>query len=155
MTFCRKQRWLRSLWAPLYQRAGGDLFWVKTLVYNVALPTKIQTAFDHFTNGDWEEHISQVNFFILKSRVPIALLSNVKWIVQVNQVKVKVAQMCLTLCNPMAYTVHGILQAGIVEWVAFPSSRGSSQPRDRTQVSCIAGGFFPSWATRNLPKNAQ
>ena len=59
-------------------------------------------------------------------------------------VKVKVAQSCLTLCNPMDYTVHGILQARIREWVAFPFSRGSSQPRDRTQVSLIAGGFFTS-----------
>ena len=48
----------------------------------------------------------------------------------------------------MDYIVHGILQARILEWVAFPFSRGSSQPRDRTQVSHIAGGFFTSWATR-------
>jgi len=40
--------------------------------------------------------------------------------------------------------VHGILQARILEWVAFPLSRGSSQPRDQTQVSCLAGGFFTS-----------
>ena len=60
------------------------------------------------------------------------------------KVKVKVAQSCLTLCNSMDYTVHGILQARILEWVAFPFSRGSSQCRDRTQVSCIAGGFFTS-----------
>ena len=44
--------------------------------------------------------------------------------------------------------VHGILQARILEWVAFPFSRGSSKPRDPTQVSHIAGGFFISWATR-------
>ena len=44
--------------------------------------------------------------------------------------------------------VHGILQARILEWVAFPFSRGSSQPRDRTQLSHIAGGLFTSWATR-------
>ena len=62
--------------------------------------------------------------------------------------KVKVAQSCLTLCDPMDDTVHGILQARILEWVAFPLSRGSSQPRDRTQVSSIAGGFFTSWVTR-------
>ena len=43
---------------------------------------------------------------------------------------------------------HGILQAGILEWVAFPFSRESYQPRDQTQVSCTAGGFFTSWATR-------
>ena len=66
--------------------------------------------------------------------------------------KVKVAQLCPTLCDPMDYTVHGILQARILEWVAFPFSRGSSQPRDQTQVSCIAGGFFTSWATREAQK---
>ena len=44
--------------------------------------------------------------------------------------KVKVAQLCLTLCDPMEYTVHGILQARILEWLAFPFSRGSYQPRD-------------------------
>ena len=51
----------------------------------------------------------------------------------------KVVQSCLTLCDPMDYTVHGILQARILEWVAFTFSRGSSQPRDQTQVShsCI------------------
>ena len=45
---------------------------------------------------------------------------------------------------PMDYTVHGILQARILEWVAFPFFRGSLQPRDQTQVSHIAGGFFTS-----------
>ena len=50
--------------------------------------------------------------------------------------------LCLTLCDPMDYTVQGILQARILEWVAFPSSRGTSQPRNRTQVSHIAGELF-------------
>ena len=58
------------------------------------------------------------------------------------KVKVKFAQSCLTLCDPMNYTVHGILQARILEWGAVPFSRRSSQPRDGTQVSHIAGGFF-------------
>ena len=62
--------------------------------------------------------------------------------------QVKITHSCPILCNPMGYIVHGILQARILEWVAFPFSRGSSQPRDQTQVSCIAGQFFPSWATR-------
>ena len=64
------------------------------------------------------------------------------------QSAVKVAQLCPALCDPMDYTVHGILQARILEWVAIPFSRGSSQPRDQTQVSRIAGGFFTSWATK-------
>ena len=58
------------------------------------------------------------------------------------KVKVKVTQSCLTLCDPMDYTIHGILQARILEWVAITFSRGSSQPRDRTQVSLTAGRFF-------------
>ena len=57
---------------------------------------------------------------------------------------VKVTQSCPTLCDPTDYTVHGILQTRIVVWVAFPFSRGSSQPREQTQVSRIAGGFFTS-----------
>ena len=48
----------------------------------------------------------------------------------------------------ITWIVHGILQARMLEWVAFPFSRGSSQPRDWTQVSHITGGFFTSWATR-------
>ena len=64
--------------------------------------------------------------------------------------KVKVAQSCLTLCDPMDYTDHAILQTRILKWVAFPFSRGSSQPRDGTQVSCIAGAFFTNWAIRKF-----
>ena len=57
-----------------------------------------------------------------------------------TQSEMKVAQLCLTLCDPMDYTVHGILQARI----SFPFSRGSSQPRDQTQVSRTGGRFFSS-----------
>ena len=48
----------------------------------------------------------------------------------------------------MDYTVHGILQARILEWVDIPFSRRPSQPRDQTQVSHIAGRLFTNWATR-------
>ena len=51
-------------------------------------------------------------------------------------------------CSPPGSSVHGFLQARMLEWVAIPFSRGSSQSRDRTHVSHIAGGFFTSWATR-------
>ena len=58
-----------------------------------------------------------------------------------------VAHLCLTLCDPMncsppGSSVHGILQAKILEWVASPFSKGWSRPRDRTRVSCITEGFF-------------
>ena len=59
----------------------------------------------------------------------------------------KVAQSCLTLCKSVDYIAHGILQARILEWVAFLFSRVSFQPRDRAQISHIAGRFFTSWAT--------
>ena len=70
----------------------------------------------------------------------------------------KVAQLCPTLCNPMdcslsGSSLHGILQATVLEWVAISFSRGSSWPRDRTQVSRIAGRRFNLWATREATKN--
>ena len=62
-------------------------------------------------------------------------------------------QSCPTLydptdCSPPGSSVHGILRARILEWVAISFSRGSSQPRNQTQVSCMAGRFFTIWATR-------
>ena len=61
--------------------------------------------------------------------------------------KVKVAQLCPTLCDPMdcshpGFSIHGILQARILEWIAIPFSRRTSQSRGRTLVSCITGRFF-------------
>ena len=53
-------------------------------------------------------------------------------------------------CSPAGSSVHGILQARILEWVAMPSTRGSSQRRDRTLVSRTAGKFFTAWATRDI-----
>ena len=89
------------------------------------------------------------------------LMLNLKWISipflnrrrLIKHCVCKHAQSCLTLCDPMdcippSSSGHGILQAGILEWVAKPSSRGSPWTRDGTQVSCIAGRFFTSWAIR-------
>ena len=61
-----------------------------------------------------------------------------------NESEVKAAQPCLTLRDSMDYRIHGVLQARILEWVPFPFSSGSSRPRNRTRVSCIAGGFLTS-----------
>ena len=61
--------------------------------------------------------------------------------------KVKVAQSCLTLHDTKDYTIHGILLATILEWVAFAFSRGSSQSRDQTHVSCIGGWILYRCAT--------
>ena len=74
-------------------------------------------------------------------------------LLEVKWSEVKWSQSCPTLCDPMdcslpGSSVHGILQARILEWVAISFSRGSSCPRDRTQVSCIAGRRFTIWGTR-------
>ena len=76
-------------------------------------------------------------------------ISTVKWS--------EVTQSCLTLCYPVdcsppGSSVHGIFQARVLEWVAISFSRGSSQPRDRTQVSHIAGRCFNLWAIREVHK---
>ena len=75
-------------------------------------------------------------------------------------VQVLVTHLCPTLCNsmdcsPPGSSVHGILQARILEWVAIPFSRGPSRPRDWTQVSQTAGRFFTIWATRETHKVVQ
>ena len=75
-----------------------------------------------------------------------------------SEVKVFVAQLRPILCKPMdrtppGFSVHGILQARILEWVAISSSRGSSQRRNWTQVSWIADRFFTIWSIREVPKS--
>ena len=64
-------------------------------------------------------------------------------------------QSCLTLCDPRdqglpGSSVHGILQARVLEWIAIPFSRETSQPRDWTLVSCLAGRFFAIWAAGKM-----
>ena len=65
-----------------------------------------------------------------------------------------VTQLCLTLCNLMDYRVHGILQARILEWVAFPFTKGSSQPRDQTRSLTLQTGSL-SAESQEKPKNTQ
>ena len=74
-------------------------------------------------------------------------------ILLIGYVCVCVAQSCPTLsspmdCSPPGFSVHGILQVRILEWITLPSSRGSSRPRDRNQVSCVASRLFTIWTTR-------
>ena len=75
------------------------------------------------------------------------------WVTELIKSESEVAQLCPTLCDPMdcslpGSSLHGILQARVLEWVAISFSRGSSQPRDWTRVSCIPGRRFNLWATR-------
>ena len=92
-------------------------------------------------------------FIVLSVSHPFSKHNDVKYLKALFFFFLKVVQSCLTLCDSMNYTVHGILQARILEWVAFPFSRGSSQPRDQTQVSHIAGGKPILWLTFDNSNN--
>ena len=88
---------------------------------------------------------SKPSLYIWKFLVHVPLKPSLKVLsITLLACESEVAQSCPTLFDHMDYTVHGILQAKILEWVAIPFSRGSSQPRDQTQESHIAGGFFTS-----------
>ena len=83
-------------------------------------------------------------------------------LIKVMAAKIQCAQSRLTLCNPMGCnppgsSVHRIFQARILEWIVISSSRGSSWPRSRAQVSCSAGRFLTNWVMREAPdvKNCQ
>ena len=69
---------------------------------------------------------------------------NAIYVINLNLSCVKFAQSHLTLCDPMDYTVHGILRAGILEWVAFSISRGSSQPRIESRSPALRADSLPA-----------
>ena len=94
------------------------------------------------------------DYGVAQSRTRLQWLSS-KWLYWSEVKWNEVAQSCPTLCNPMdsslpGSSIPGILQAGILDWVAISFSRRSSQPRDRTWVSRIAGRRFTIWATREV-----
>ena len=103
----------------------------------------------YWSMGPWRIHWNSSEFYLLTRYVVYSILpSNSNSVYE----SLLVMQSCPALCDPMdcsltGFSVHGILQARILQWVAISFSRGSSQPRDRIWVSCIAGRFFTIWAT--------
>ena len=95
----------------------------------------------HLNSGLCNSRASALNIYTM---LPLGTLS---WS------EVKVAQSCPALCDPMdcnppSFSIHGIHQTRLLEWVTISFSGGSSQPRDRTWVFCTAGKFFAVWVTR-------
>ena len=129
--------WIKNLFLPALYRAHSahpkqPKTWVRLKV--------LSTLFQHSSDAQGAEED-------MKNQQKASL-----------KVKVLVTQSYLTLCDPMdcslpGSSVHGILQARILEWAAMLFSRGSSWPRDRTRISCIASGFFTVWATREATKS--
>ena len=127
----------------LYGHPSAFIVYTLTSLLRTSLPSYISQKFGRKSCGSWEYKYALLWIYcFLKAMVKVIIIMPVEW--------VKVAWLCVTLCDPVDCIgwPHGILQARILEWVAFPFSRGSSQPRDWTQVSHIAGGFFTSWAIR-------
>ena len=140
------------------QRAGHD--WSDLAQHS--------TAFHHsfpvitFQNGKQQWRACSVRPGEMSATIYWLLPTNISWQPPVYQTRgtcvclsvcVSVAQSCPTLCHPVdcsppGSSVHGILHPRILEWVVIPFCRGFSHPRDRTQVSSIAGRFFILWATK-------
>ena len=103
-----------------------------------------------------KDHISEWKALYICNRLLFLEALNIAkyfcMVLEYFKFKVKVAQLCWTLwnCSPPGSSVHGILQARILEWVAIPFSRGSLKSRDWTWLFCIAGRFFIVWATREI-----
>ena len=139
-TFMKRSRRQKHLWLGEYWRA----LWKRWLWSHLTVP-----------KSNTPKQNGPLGFPLLVSKdldwsLEIGPSFSISWN---RKVKVLVAQSCPTPCNPMncslpGSSVHEILQGRILEWVAIPFSRGSSQPRDWTYVSYIAGRFFTTWATR-------
>ena len=120
-----------KLWTFLLLLFVSECWLLEPLLFPLEAEIKIANLSDIYQKTQ-----SSVQSRQIKWNFPMGLSIHLKWS------EVKFAQSCPTLCDPMDYTVHGILQAKILGWVAYPFSRGSSWPRNRTRVSCIAGRFF-------------
>ena len=127
-----------------------------TSLFHFTFPWSLKKLNDHHFIYWWSIYISpSVNYLFLPELQKLFLHFRKTLCLLYEKVKKKVTQSCSTLCNPMDYSlpgssVHGILQARILEQVDIPFSRESSQPRDRTHISRIAGRFFTIWASRRF-----
>ena len=104
--------------------------------------SKTQSGKQQLTLTKWITPEYKDYSFLLNSFSVIA--TKWRWYFKNILLKVKVAQSCLTLCDPMDYIIHGILQARILEWVTFPGSRGSSQPRDQPRSPALQVDSLPA-----------
>ena len=142
-------------WVDILRKNDSSSLWCISRDYPARCKRMVGWPCFYYTNEKYfSDYISTVvvsNIPATSSLIPkeIYALSGQKYVI--SQVTVKVAQSCPILCDP-----HGLYSpwnspaqnTRILEWVAIPFSRGSSQISDWTQVSHIAGGFFSSWATR-------
>ena len=137
----RQLQTARRFWAYKRQRTQKEVCsFCSEVMDTLPVQNKSQSGKQQLTLTKWIIPECKNYSFLLNSFSVIATMW--RWYFKNIPVKVKVTQLCLTLCDPMDYTMHGILQATILEWVTVPFSKGSFELRDRIQVSHIAGRFF-------------
>ena len=120
----------------------------ETLINKYCMPRKMLRTPKCIFFNPYKSFVCELQLCLRELRWPSQVLTGVRMCMR--------AQSCPTFCDstdcsPPGAFVHGIFQARILVWVAISFSRGSSQPRDRTWVSCTAGRFFTDWATREAP----
>ena len=129
----------RYVGTPLRKLLDGYLIWSQTLS----------------EKPDYWNRLCKLEQFFFMWWVKISFSSVCAWIGFIHK-RMLLTQSCPTLwdtmdCSLRGSSVHGILQARVLDWVTIPFSRGSSRPKDQTQISCIAGRFFTIWATKGSP----
>ena len=128
--------------------------WPKIIILKCCLLLLYTMTMNHFSNGLW--HVTS-EFYTTTSDDQLSGWTGKS---SKSESEVLVTQSCPTLCNtldcsPPGSSVHGILQARILEWVSIPFSKGSSHPKDQTQVSCIAGRFLTFWVTSGATRSSK
>ena len=139
-----RQKKTNTMWNHSYVESNFKKWHKWTYLQNKNRLTEIENRTMVTKGGVWRRWINQ--------EFGINTLTLLYSSIGVCCVLCLVTQSCLTLCNPIARLLcQEIFQVRILEWVAIPSSRGSSQTRDQTQVSSFADGLFTLWAIREAP----
>ena len=132
----RSQDFWRSLVESQQSLAEGLALGVRSWwISDIFLEIKIQQGLVVDELWRVRERRTETGWMVEPNLMLLWIFHAIASCISIHLWKVKVAQSCLTLSDPMDYTVPGILQARILEWVVFPFTKGSSHPRDRTQVS--------------------
>ena len=152
----------RGAWWAAVRRVENSQTWLNDFHFHFDFATMILSLSYSWDLGYKKSQSTLDSWLIKKKRLFQSihcscwgqLIKSAKW------KEVKVSHSCPILCDPVdcsppGSSVHGILQARILEWVAIPFSMGSSPPGDQTRVSCIAGRFFIVWVTRKTQRKLE
>ena len=143
-------------WLPMYFFMNQFLIYLKPARYPIVITGIV--SLDFFFCNFFSTLIEQT--YLIQNVQHLSRHKSPSWLCPHEYVCMLVAHLCLSLCDsmdnsPPSTTVHGFLWAGILEWVAIPSSGGPFQPWDCTWVSCIAGRYFTICSTRKVVESTR